>query len=583
MKKPCCIALLSLLLCVGFTKPMAQNQGPQPLDKDAEKWVQSTLKSLTMDERIGQLLIPVVTAQFTALDSDTFLKVKENIEKYHVGGYHIFGNELVSGALLINRMQGLAKIPLLITADFEGGVGYQFHDATRLPRAMTIGATGDPTFAYEAGKVAAEEGRALGVQVNFYPVVDVNNNPKNPIINIRSFGESVESVEKMAVAYIQGAHEGGMMATAKHFPGHGDTSEDTHLQLPTLTIDKARLEKVELPPFEAAIKSGVDSVMSAHIYFPALEPEKGLPATLSKNILTGLLRGELKFNGLIFTDAMDMRGVTSSFPPDVAALRAVEAGVDFVIFSPDLPAAFVALKKAVESGALSETRLNQSVERILRAKARMGLQKSRFTDITTLDSAIATKPHLKVARDIAENAITLIKDDKNVLPLKMQPSDRVLILNIYDSATGWREGKPGGVFVREFQIRHPGSMAFEISDATTPTEYEVIRKIMPDFNMILINTFARVASYRGSINLTENETFFLKQLSRINKPIVTTVFGNPYIPLSVQELPAFVLTYEIFPDAEVAAVEALTGEIPFRGKLPISLPGMYELGWSLKK
>jgi len=159
----------------------------------------------------------------------------------------------------------------------------------------------------------------------------------------------------------------------------------------------------------------------------------------------------------------------------------------------------------------------------------------------------------------------------------------VLILNIYDSATGWREGKPGGVFVREFQIRHPGSMAFEISDATTPTEYEVIRKIMPDFNMILINTFARVASYRGSINLTENETFFLKQLSRINKPIVTTVFGNPYIPLSVQELPAFVLTYEIFPDAEVAAVEALTGEIPFRGKLPISLPGMYELGWSLKK
>jgi beta-N-acetylhexosaminidase len=562
---------------------MAQNQGPQPLDKDAEKWVQSTLKSLTMDERIGQLLIPVVTAQFTALDSDAFLKVKENIEKYHVGGYHIFGNELVSGALLINRMQDLAKIPLLITADFEGGVGYQFRDATRLPRAMAIGATGDPDFALQAGRVAAEEGRALGVHVNFYPVVDVNNNPRNPIINIRSFGESVESVEKMAVAYIQGAHEGGMMATAKHFPGHGDTSEDTHLQLPTLTIDKARLEKVELPPFAAAIKSGVDSVMSAHIYFPALEPEKGLPATLSKNILTGLLRGELKFNGLIFTDAMDMRGVTSSFPPDVAALRAVEAGVDFVLLSPDVPAAFNALKKALETGALNEDRINQSVERILRAKARMGLQRDRFTNITRLDSMIATKPHLKVARDIAENAITLIKDDKNVLPLKMQPSDRVLILNIYDSATGWREGKPGGVFIREFQARHPGSMAFEISDATTPTEFEVIQKIIPDFNMILINTFSRVVSYRGSINLTENETFFLKQLSRINKPIVTTVYGNPYIPLSVPELPAFVLTYEIFPDAEVAAVEALTGEIPFRGKLPISLPGMYELGWSLKK
>jgi beta-N-acetylhexosaminidase len=583
MRLPHAVILFIVFSFIGIIHNKAQSSGTWSLDKEAEKWVEVTLKTLSQDEKIGQLLIPVTTAQFTALDSDTFVKVKENIQKYHVGGYHVFGNELVSGALLINRMQNLAQVPLLITADFEGGVGYQFRDATRLPRAMTIGATGDPNFAYQAGKVAAEEGRALGVLVNFYPVVDVNNNPSNPIINIRSFGESVDAVEKMAVAYIRGTHDGGMMATAKHFPGHGDTSEDTHLMLPTLTIDKDRLQKVELPPFEAAIHAGVDAVMSAHIYFPALEPEKGLPATLSKNILTGLLRDELKFSNLVFTDAMDMQGVTASFSREEATVRAVQAGVDFVLFTPDVATSFNALKKAVETGVLDEARIDQSVRRILRAKAAMGLHKNRYTDITRLDMAISTKPHLKVARDIAENATTLIKDEKNFLPLQLKPSDRVLILNVYDSATGWREGKPGGIFVREFQTRHPGSVVIELSDQTTLPEFDLIRKVLPDFNIILINTFARVAAYRGSINLTENETFFLKQLAKVNKPVITTVFGNPYIPMSIPDLPAFVLTFEIYPDAEVAAVEALTGEIPFRGKLPISLPGMFELGWGMKK
>lgn len=562
---------------------LGQGWERKQLSSEARAWVESTMKSMTLDEKIGQLIVPAVTAQFTALDSDVFAAIRENIEKYHVGGYHAFGSELVSGALLINRMQELAKVPLLITADFEGGVGYQFHDATRLPRAMAIGATGDPQFAYEAGKVAAEEGRALGVHVNFYPVVDVNNNPNNPIINIRSFGESVEAVGTMAVAYIRGAHDGGMLATAKHFPGHGDTSEDSHLQLPTLAIDRARLERIELPPFEAAIHAGVDAVMSAHIYLPALEPEKGLPATLSKNILSGLLRDQLKFQNLIFTDAMDMKGVTASFPNEGATVRAVEAGADIILFPPDVAASFHALKKAVESGAISEERINESVRRILQAKAEMDLYEKRTTDITKLDAMIATKPHLKVARDIAENAMTLIKDEKNSLPLQLKPAERVLLLNVYDSAGGWREGKPGITFVREFQKRHPGTMVFEISDLTTLPEYEVIRKIAPDFDVVLVNTFARVAAYRGSINLTENETLFLKQLARLNKPVLTTVFGNPYIPMSVPELPAFVLTFEIDPDAEVAAVEALTGEIPFRGKLPIRLPGLYEMGWSLKK
>lgn len=579
------ISLFWIFILLSFVALQMVGQGisSKPVDKAAEKWVEATLKTLSLDEKIGQLLVPATTAQFTPVDNEVFAKIKEDIETYHVGGYHVFGNELVSGALLINRMQDLAKVPLLITADFEGGVGYQFRDATRLPRAMMIAATGDENLAFQAGQVAAAEGRALGVHVNFYPVVDVNNNPKNPIINIRSFGESVQAVEKMSVAYIRGAHAGGMLATAKHFPGHGDTSEDSHIQLPTLNIDRARLESVELPPFKTAIDEGVDAVMSAHIYFPQLEPEKGLPATLSKNLLTGLLREELKFTGLIFTDAMTMQGVAASFSKEDATVRAVQAGADIVLFPPDVAVSFTALKKAVETGAITQERLDQSVRRILRAKAELGLPGNRFTDITRLDTVVATKPHLKVARDIAENAMTLVKDEKNVLPLQLKPTDRVLILNVYDSASGWREGKPGVTFAREFQKRHPASMIFEISDQTTQAEFNVIRTIAPDFSVVLVNTFARVAAYRGSINLTENETFFLKQLAKLNKPVITTVFGNPYIPLSVPELPAFVLTFEIYPDAEVAAVEALTGEIPFRGKLPISLPGMFDLGWASKK
>ena len=577
------LGLLVILCGALMSTVLAQTVGPRPLDRNAQKWVDATLKSMTLDEKIGQLLAPATTGQFTPLDSDAFQKIKDDIEKYHVGGYHVLGNELVSAALLINRMQSMARVPLLITSDFEGGVGYQYHDATRLPRAMAIGATGDPHFAYLAGRVAAEEGRALGVQVNFYPVVDVNNNPQNPIINIRSFGESVQAVGTFAEAYIRGAHDGGMMATAKHFPGHGDTSEDTHLQLPTLSIDKARLEAVELPPFKAAIAAGVDAIMGAHIYFPALEPEAGVPATLSKNILTGLLRGELNFQNLIYTDAMNMQGVTASFPNDVATVRAVEAGADCVIFIPDVAASFNALKRAVETGALTEARIDESVRRILRAKAEMGLYANRFTDVTQLDATIGTKPHLEVSRDIAESAMTLIKDDKKVLPLQLKPADRVLILNVYDSAGGWREGKPGGTFIKEFQKRHPGTMAFEISDLTTLGEYEVYRKIAPDFNVVLVNTFARVESGRGAINLTEKEPLFLKQLAKLNGPLVTTCFGNPYLPMSIPEMPAFVLTFEIYPMAEQAAVESLLGEIPFRGKLPIRLPGMFDLGWALKK
>src|SRR5215472_9240850 len=271
------IVFVLIFLMIGSVLPQNGKKGALPLKDDA--WVEQTLKSMTLDEKIGQMLIPSTNGTFRNVDSDELKRVRRDIQEFHVGGYHAFGGDPAGAALILNRMQSLAKIPLLITADLEGGVGYQFPGSTQLPRAMAIGATGSEDLSYQCGKITAIEQRALGIHVNFYPVVDVNNNPANPIINVRSFGEDPAAVSRLARAYIRGEQENGGIATAKHFPGHGDTSTDSHMELPVVNVDRARLDKVEFPSFRAAIDEGVGAVMSAHIYLPKIEDEKGLPST----------------------------------------------------------------------------------------------------------------------------------------------------------------------------------------------------------------------------------------------------------------------------------------------------------------
>ena len=337
---------------------------------------------MTLDEKIGQLIIPAKVGMFLAQDSETFQQIRRDITEFHVGGYHMLGevnvlHEPAGVALLINHLQELAKVPLWITADFEGGVGLRYIGATRLPRAMAMGATGNPEMAYHAARITAEEARALGVQVNFYPVADVNNNARNPIINIRSFGGDPKQVGLMARAYIRGSQEHGVMATAKHFPGHGDTSTDSHLELPVVDVNRARLDAIELPPFRAAIEEGVGGVMSAHIALPQIDTEK-LPATLSPKILTGILRDELNFRGVIFTDAMNMRGIAAHYPEGEAAVRAVKAGADVVLYPSSVEQVFLGLKRAIESGEIKESRIDESVRRILTAKARAGARSESF-------------------------------------------------------------------------------------------------------------------------------------------------------------------------------------------------------------
>ncbi len=559
------------------SKPAALNQ----------TWIEQTLASMTLDEKIGQLIIPATVGMFLSQDSETFQQMRRDITEFHVGGYHMLGevsilHEPAGVALLINHLQELARVPLWITADFEGGVGLRYIGATRLPRAMAMGATRNPEMAYQAARITAEEARALGVQVNFYPVADVNNNARNPIINIRSFGGDPNQVGLMARAYIRGSQEHGVMATAKHFPGHGDTSTDSHLELPVVDVDRARLNSIELPPFRAAIEEGVGGVMSAHIALPQIETER-LPATLSPKMLSGILRGEMKFNGVIFTDALNMRGVAAHYPEGEAAVRAIKAGADVLLYPPSVEQAFVALKHAVEAGEIKESRLDESVRRILSAKEKLGIDRNRFVDIGNLDKALGTIEHQRTAQQIIESAITLVRDTRKVFPLKLASEQKVLFISMVDNSDGWRDGVPGSAFYAGLVKRHPSSTHVYVTDKTSPAEFELIKKLAALSDAVIVNAFIRVASFKGSIDMSEGEINLLKHLSAIKRPFAFVLFGSPYLLSFVPELPTYVLAYEYYPAAEEASLKAVLGEIEFKGKLPIELPGFYPIGHSVAK
>jgi len=611
MPLPRAVLATAVLATSLLARPIAQTK-LAPLDRAAQSWVEQTLKKMTLDEKIGQLLVTTLNASFTSVDSDAFAKLRHLVRDVKVGGIHVFGatepmpalllnstygagggasrkGDPYVAAALLNRLQSEAEVPLLTTADFEGGVGYMMNGATRLPRAMAIGATRDTELAYRAGKVSAEEGRALGVCVDFYPIVDVNNNARNPIINIRSFGEDVKLVSDMARAYIRGVRDGAMIATAKHFPGHGDTATDTHLGLAVIEHPRSHLETVELPPFQAAIDAGAGAVMSSHIALPALDPADvpgaarrlPTPATLSRPILTGLLRERMKFDGLIYTDSMSMFAISQNVASDRAAALAVRAGADQVLHSPDDDAAFRGIKAAVAAGEISDVQITQSVERVLTAKARAGLHAARGVDLASIDAKLGTRDHEQLADDLAARAITLIKDDRRQVPLAVPPAANVLYLSVIDYASGWREGAPSRTFLPELKKRWPNVTAVEISDRTTADEFDLVRGLARRADAIVASVFVRIASYSGRMDLSERQVALLDGLSATNKPYVTVLFGNPYTATFVQKLPAMLLTYEAFDGMEAAAVRALAGEAPIAGRLPISLPGMFPIGHGL--
>jgi beta-N-acetylhexosaminidase len=392
----------------------------------------------------------------------------------------------------------------LNSADFETGAGFRLEGATAFPRNMAFGAVGDEKLVYEAGRITAIESRAIGVQVNFAPVVDVNNNPRNPVINTRSYGEDPALVGKLGSAYVRGLQDGGMIATLKHFPGHGDTDVDSHLGLPIITDPRESLETTEFPPFKAGIAAGAGAVMTAHIEMPALDPAPNTPSTLSQPIVSGVLRHDLGFEGLIYTDSMGMAGVTQLYKPGEAAVRAIKAGNDLVLHSPDDGAAFAGLKAAAETGEIPRARLDASVERILRAKALTGLHRVRAVSLDALPNIVGGRAHEAVADEVSQRSITLVRDQRDQVPLKVARDAQILYLSMLDSPGGWRIAAPSRTFIPELKQRWRNVTAIELSERSTANELELVRVTAARYDAIVAAVFVRAASGSGRMDLSSN-------------------------------------------------------------------------------
>jgi beta-N-acetylhexosaminidase len=585
---------------------MSQAQAPLPdsLDKVAAKWVEDTFRKMTLDDKVGQLVVTSASTTYLSSDTDAYESLAKKVQDLRLGGVHVFGGaeavpnvllgnaygsvilgQPLEAASLLNRLQNVAALPLLNTGDFEAGLGFRIAGATVFPRQMAVAAAGDEQLAFEAARITAIESRAIGVHVNFSPIADVNNNPRNPVINTRSFGEVPDAVGRLAAAYIRGYRAGGMLSTLKHFPGHGDTDVDSHLGLPIINQPRERLDAVELAPFRQGVAAGADAMMIAHIELPALDSAEFSPATLSKPIVTGLLRGEMKFAGLIYTDSMGMDAVSKRLAPGAAAVRAIQAGNDIVLHSPDDAAAVAGIKAAVEKGEIPMAQIDASVRRVLYQKARLGLNKMKTVPLDDVAAKVGGRKNAVVAQTLSQKSITLIKDDRNQVPLRVPRESSILYLSVLDYQSGWRIAAPSRTFLPELRRRWPGVTAIELSDRSTTEEVELVRASASRYDAVVVSVFVRASSASGRMDLAPPLVKLLQDIARSTqstpKPMITVFFGNPYVPMGLPTLPAMMLTYDFYDLAEGSAVRALAGEAPITGRLPIALPGMFDAGWGM--
>src|SRR6266851_1762057 len=552
--------------------------GVKKLTPAANTWVENTLRRMSGDEKIGQLLFTTYHGSFTAADSAAYRQIMHDVTDLHVGGFinitqgsplGIVKSQAYPTAVLTNQLQAKSKLPLLVGADFERGAAMRLDEGTSFPTAMALAAAGNPRDAYRMGKVTAREARAVGIQWIYAPVADVNNNPGNPIINTRSFGEDPARVAEFVAEFVRGVEENGGLATAKHFPGHGDTASDSHLDLPVIHADKERLKRLELVPFRAAMDAGVSSVMTGHLSVPALEPDADTPATLSPRILTDLLRKELGFQGLIVTDAMDMGGITARNAPGEAAVRAVAAGADAVLMPPVPDAAFEALQAAVKSGRISRERLDASVGRILQAKARLGLHKERLVDVNAINEKFGSAARQKEAQDISDRGVTLLRDAPHRLPLDGTKPLRGLLLAFYADP----EPYPGEDLERELLSRFDSLTTLRADTRFVKAD---MLKLPPadTYDLAILAFFVRVSDRKGNVDVPAEQAALAEQLYKTGKPVVTLGFGSPYLIERFPQAETWLGAFGISDVAQISMARALFGEIPLRGHLPVTIPGV---------
>ena len=570
------LAVLSLIAACRHPGPAGEPAGP-PSAPPSYAWARQTLASLSLEEKAGQLVGVRAAGVYRNPATPELRALLEQVSRLHVGALVVFDSEVETLPRLLNDLQSAADVPLLVAADMERGIAFRIRrGVVPLPYAMAVGAARSEEAARFAGEVAAREGRALGIHWAFAPVADVNSNPANPIVNIRSFGEDPELVARLAAAFVAGARSGGLLTTAKHFPGHGDTVADSHLQLATVGADRQRLESVELLPFRRVVDAGVDAVMLGHIAVPALDPS-GAPATLSRPV-GDVLRGELGFRGLVVTDAMDMTGVRSAWTGE-GAVRAVQAGADLVLLPPDPGVAIQALVRAVGEGQLTEERLNTSVLRLLEAKERLGLHRAAKVDATQLGRSVGRPEDVEGALRVARSSITLVRNEGGVVPLRAEEPLHILHLVLSsDARNDAVQGFPEDELARRRVVAETIPLGPEVSDRTAAALVERAG----EFTHVLASCFVRVTANKGTADMSESHARLLRRLAEAGTPVIVVSFGSPYLLRQVPEVPVYVCAYGGAESSQRAAVQALFGEYAVAGKLPVTLPEMYPYGHGLE-
>ena len=611
---PRILALVLLLAMPAATREHYQQPGPVRLDRDGEKWAQKTLKRLSLEQKVGQMIVPLKPAEFLNVNSPDFQKLRDLVQRFHLGGItltvkaegpFLYRNQPFEAAAWTNALQQASDVPLIFSADFERGLSMRLYGGTVFPHAMAFGAAGKLENAEAFGRITAMESRAIGVQWNWFPDTDVNSNPVNPIINTRSFGEDPAQVGALAAAYIRGAHAMGMLVTAKHFPGHGDTSTDSHLSLARVDGDLHHLETIELPPFRAAIDAGVDAVMVAHVAVPALEPDPNKVATISPAIVQGLLKDKLGFQGIVVSDALDMNGLMRLFvkpgQPDNgrAAVEAVKAGADIALQPSNVEVAFNALVAAVRSGEIPESRIDASVLKILRAKASVGLHKAKLVDLAQLAQQVGSPDSLAAGQKVADEAITLVRDNGHVLPLKKtngtvardltygqvaDTGNRLLALIFTDDV----RTEYGRDFARELRSRVRDANVMFLDARFAAAMSEKVLAAAESAQAIVVAgyvtpTAAKMVKVNGqyvnSVSLDPDSAVLLHALlQRAAAKTVVVAMGSPYLAQDFPEVQTYLCAFSNATVSDLSAAKALFGEAPIHGRLPVTIPNIAARG-----
>ena len=557
-----------------------------PLTPAQAKWVDSTLATLGLRERVGQMVMVWVLGDYTSYGDSSYAEVRRWIERDHIGGVSMSLGTPIEVAAKINNMQRLSRVPLLTSADLEPGLGrleggtfthylLDAGSATVFPSAMAIAATGRDQDAYDVAKIIAQEARAVGIQINFSPVVDVNNNPSNPVINTRSFGEDPQRVARLSAEFVRGTQDGGAVSTAKHFPGHGDTDVDSHVGLPIVGANWSRLDTLELVPFRAAINANAGMVMTAHIALPAIEGDSTTPATLAPKIITGVLRDSLKFGGVAITDAMTMEGVGKGYSVEESSVLAVKAGADIILKPSDPTKAIDAVVAAVERGQISRAHIDSAARRVLELKARTGVAFNPLMDLDALREVVGSPEHRAVAADIARRAVTLLRDKAALLPAS---GKRVAVVQ-YSPETELRAGK---IFGGDIRAAIPGAQVIKISPATSVSDLDSVTRQVTGSDRVIVAAYVRRIEGEGRPAVPPHIAKWIDDLARKEK-VIAVALGNPYLIRQFPNVQTYLVTYGVSDALERSAAAVVLGRATATGTTPVSLPGFFRRGDGIRR